>query len=317
MKKSVLVALVMMTGGFLQAMAEENYQWKALQPESSKQIMHLTGKIVPQDGALTLISARVQGRVLSFLKKEGERVQVGTPLFEVSSAECLSISEEKRVASSRGMQDLVEAVNRREKQLGLQVHGDRCTVTSTSYGTLVKRSLEVGAVFNPGDGLATIVDTNRLTVELEVPEGDIAKVKVNDSVQVQISSTGESTKGVVDVIVPSIDAGTRTGKIRLKKIKVNGLVSLESLVTADLELRDASVQAFLVPQSALVFHNNNQYVLKKKDEGPAIVPVKVLGDFNDSALIQAQHAADLGAKDMILSKSAIFIFRKLSGESVK
>ena len=181
---------------------------------------------------------------------------------------------------------------------------------------IVKRNIEIGSAFNPGDILATIVDTHRLTVELEVPEGEISKVKPKDIVHVKIAGFPEPVIGSVDVIVPTIDSGTRTSKIRLKNIIINN-GSIESLVTADLELMGQSEKALIIPQSALVFYKNKHYVLKRTNQDPEIVPVQILTEMGTTSLVRADEGKKLTENDEILQEGAIFIFNKLHGGILK
>src|ERR1700692_2164469 len=77
---------------------EKDYQWAKVEVAELNSGIKVTGRMIPQDGALNIESSRVAGRILSILRREGDRVYIGTPLFEVSSAECFSLIEEKKVA---------------------------------------------------------------------------------------------------------------------------------------------------------------------------------------------------------------------------
>lgn len=308
--RAILVSLVSVIGVSF-AFAAEDVDWQKPVPSQAKQVLHLTGKIVPQDGALSVLSSRVQGRILSFLKKEGEVVSVGTPLYAISSAECLSIMEERRVADSRGMKDLLEAINRRETQLGLKAAQDGCYLVSNFNGILIKRNEEIGMAFNIGDAMATVVDTKRLTVELEVPEKDISLVRINDVVRVHVSNSERELVGKVDVVVPSIDPITRTSRIRLKGVPLTGPVSLEALATGDLEVRTGTASAYQVPTTALVFYKNKNYVLKKKGKEATPVAVSIVSEIEGKSLVLPLKSQELSINDLVLTKGTLYMFNKM------
>ena len=174
------------------------------------------GKVIPKEGALSIESARIQGRVTSILKREGERVETGEPLFLINSAECISLTEEKRVAEERGLQELIAGAKARQEQLGLSVSNDQCRLLATHSGTIVKRQIELGAAFNIGDALATVLDVGNLSVELDLPERDQGFIKSGQQVKIQLPAyPGRFFEGRVERILPSIDPQTRTLKLRL------------------------------------------------------------------------------------------------------
>ena len=145
-------------------------QWGAVESGRNITVLRVPGKIIPKEGALSVESARLQGRVTNILKREGEAVAVGDPLFRINSAECVSLFEEKRVAEERGLQDLIAGAAARQEQLGLRVDGGQCSILATHASTIVKRQVELGAAFNIGDALATVLDVDlNLNVELDLP----------------------------------------------------------------------------------------------------------------------------------------------------
>ena len=199
------------------APAHAAVEWQPIEKSASISGITVAGRVVPQDGALNIESARVPGRALAILKREGERVGVGTELFEISSGECFQLMEEKRVAAAKKLDDLVAGVARREKQLGLKLSGDKCFAVANHDGILTKRNVESGASFNSGDALATVLDTRRMTVEFDVPERDQPHVRVDQKTTFQFASNSDQTfTGRVLNVVPTIDPVTRTSKIRVK-----------------------------------------------------------------------------------------------------
>ncbi|MGZ3745262.1 MAG: efflux RND transporter periplasmic adaptor subunit [Pseudobdellovibrionaceae bacterium] len=301
----------------LSAMAEANdYQWQTVKKRSTGGGgTSVTGRVVPQDGALYIESARVQGRVMTIMKREGERVAQGTPLYSISSAECFSLGEEKRVSMSQKLDELIKGVENRETQLGLKLQGNECYVVSAHAGVLTKRNLEAGASFNSGDPLATVLDTNRLTVELDVPERDLAKLKPGQKVQFQFAShPGENYSSVIQTVVPTIDPQTRSAKARLKPVKLPANISLETLIFGS--INEGSGELLLeVPSTALIFFRNKRFVVSGGEQNPHPIDVNVINESDSTSAIRPVKTEELHEGDLIATHDAVFLLKKLSDQS--
>lgn len=307
MKKITLLFLFFI---FLNSARAEDYQWGAVTAGGISNELHVTGRIIPREGALSIESARIQGRIINILKREGEKISEKEPLFIINSPECLSLMEEKHIAQSHGLKDLVESAERREKQLGLKING-QCEILATHNGIMTKRQVEIGASFNLGDPLATIVNIDQLTVELDVPERDLSKVKPGQKVKVILASDPDSSfPTTIQHLLPTIDPTTRTTKARLSPLSLPSKISVDALVFAKIEI-EGGEQILSVPPSALVFDHNTQYVIKKGNPQPSIIPVRVVSETDSVSSIRPVNLNDLKVGDPILIKGTIFMYDKL------
>jgi multidrug efflux pump subunit AcrA (membrane-fusion protein) len=291
---------------------ERDYQWTKVTTAELNAGIKVTGRMIPQDGALNIESARIAGRVLSILRREGDRVTVGTPLFAISSAECISLLEEKKVASSNGIQQLIGSVSKREKQLAISVDEASCKVVSAHSGILTKRSVESGAAFNPGDPLVTILDVNRLTAEFDLPERDMAKVKLTQPVHFRLASDPDSAYlSKISHIVPMIDSTSRTTKVRVDPVKIKSATTQDALIFGEIET--GSKESILkVPSAALVFSHNRQYVIRGPKAKAAVVEVSVLGEADNFSSIRPIKPEDLKDGDLVAGSGGIFLLKQLN-----
>ncbi len=235
MNKKIVFAFITFAISFA-AQASE-IEWMKLEEGPDFSSLSITGHVVPQDGALNIESARIPGRIISILKREGEAVSVGTPLYMISSSECFSLIEERKVAQSKHILELQDGVEKREQQLGLKIKNNDCLFTSGHTGVLTKRNMDSGSSFNMGDPLATVLDTKRLTIELDIPEKDMAKVRKGQHVQFYFAADGDTKlTGKIQSIVPTIDSSTRTFKVRLAPMNLPSHIALESLVFGHLDI---------------------------------------------------------------------------------
>lgn len=289
--------------------------WQSVQKSLTVQGISVNGRTVPEDGALMMESARVQGRILSVLKREGESVKVGDALYSISSSECSSLAEEKRLAAKQNIAELIGSTEKREQQLGLKLRGEQCLVVASHAGTLTKRNLEAGSSFNLGDPVGTILDVHHLAIELDIPERDYANIRVGQKVIFQFASpSAKKISSHLQTVVPTIDPLTRSIKARLAPVGLPSSVGLDALVFG--EIQNGSREATLkIPPSALVFHHNQQYVVTGSDEKPRAVAVEILNENNEFVSIRSTPANAIKVGDQVLIKGAIFVFQKMkSGE---
>jgi Cu(I)/Ag(I) efflux system membrane fusion protein len=311
-KKISLAGLGLIALGLLGA---TDIQWAAVTDGSLNSNLKVTGRIIPQENAQSIESARVQGRVTQVLKREGELVQVGTPLFAISSADCISLMQEKQTAQKLGIQEMQDSADRRERQLGLAITaGGECRIVASHSGTLTKRQVELGATFNVGDPLANIVDIGKLTVELDIPESYLFQVKVNQPVSLELASNpGQKTTTFIKDILPYIDPNTRTSKARLVPIPLPPGTTPDFLVFGEIQTGNQQ-PILMVPSSALVFSHDKQYVVKQTSPQPLAIPVEVINESDNVSSIRVAPETGLSAGDMVASKGAIFLYRKLNPE---
>lgn len=301
----IFALLLCLTGG---ADSDPKFAWGEVKNGMLVGSFRVSGKIVPLEGALNIQSARAAGRVLSILRKEGEKVSQGAPLLLVNSAECVTLEEEGRVAENKHLEELSTSVKRRSEELDLRPTHGRCELISSAAGTITKRLAEVGTAFNIGDALFHIVDTGRLTIDLEVPEKDTPRLAVGKRVSVTLpSDPGEAYIAKIDNVVPALDTVTRTSRVRLTPVAFRRIPSIDAFVTGDIET-DSRESSLLVPSSALVFYQDKQWVVKQSEPKPSLVPVEVVNESDNQSAIRAPGL--LKAGDKVLVKGAIYQFRK-------
>ena len=284
--------------------------WLQVKTGDSSSGFRITGHIIPQDGALHLDSARVQGRVLSVLKREGDHVVPGTPILSISSAECLSLTEEKKVAKQRDLPELSEAVAKREAQLGVSVKGDQCDLVAQKSGTITKRSLENGSSFAVGDPIVTILETSKLSAELDLPEQSVSHVFAGQKVSLELASApGIHVISKVLAIVPAVDPTNRTVKVRIRPVSFPKGTTLDSLVFGQLDV-GTKEQILVAPTTAIVFDEGKNWVVKQASPEPVKVQVQLVNETESVSSIRPVNSGELKAGDLVAGSGAIFFFKK-------
>lgn len=301
-------------------------EWGQLEAKSAAANLKVTGRVIAGEGALKIESAGFTGRVSNILVREGDRVTSGTPLLEVAGAECISLGEERRVAASHGLQDMVEAAAGRAEQLHVRIRGESrnqsCVLISAHAGTVIKRNVEIGSAFNIGDSLITLIDTTHLSAEFDVNERDLGVVRVGQKVTFQIA--GDSSNPIeskITSVIPSIDAVTRVARIRVGAVRFSR-PTLEAQLIGEINVPVAARQekvaneSFEVKPQAVVFARNRRFVVKGSNEKPVAAEVVVLSEDSNSAYISPKNKDELKKGDRIAITQAMYLLKRALPENV-
>ncbi len=288
-----------------------DYQWTKVVAGEEITGLRATGMIIPQEGALKNQSANTQGRVLAVLKREGDEVVPGTPLFLVNDSECISLAQEMRLAQKNGVQELIDAAAEREKQLGVKVENGQYEIVSLYTGVITHINVNSGTNYNPGDQLANILDMHKLTVELDIAEKYVSDLHRGQKVTFQLASDSlTSYTSTIRTIVPTIDPNQRTTIVRLKPVTLPEDVNLSELVYGIVQT-GANQPVLKIPSSALVFSHDQQYVLKGDEKNHTAVPVQVVNETDDLSSVRPVNPGELKEGDSVVSTGAIYLFSEM------
>ncbi|MGE5084880.1 MAG: efflux RND transporter periplasmic adaptor subunit [Bacillota bacterium] len=311
MKKLMIILSALMMSHLVKA---GEVEWVKLEDGPDSSSLSVTGRVVPEDGALNIESARVAGRIVSILRREGEYVNAGTSLYSISSAECFSLMEERKVALSKQIPELIDGVEKRETQLSLKIQNNDCLLTASHAGVMTKRNLDSGASFNSGDPLATVLDTRRMTVELDIPEKDQQKVHVGQKVQFHFASMNDSKyQGTIQTVVPTIDPVTRTFKVRLSVKSLPRVLALEELVFGDLDVGHGE-KLLKAPSSAVVFHHDKRYLIHDLGQKKELVQVYVVNENEKFSLMRPVQSGTIKVGALVAVKGAVFLLKSLTND---
>ena len=214
-------------------------------------VVHVTGTVDFDPDRVAAIGARIQGRVRSVLKLEGDLVKPGDVLAEIESAELggaqaalisarahalAALANERRerelaqakISSSRDFElaaaaaasaraDLLAAENR-VKAMGGKPNGEPgvLQLQSPIAGRVVTRSLSRGQFVEPTLTAFKVADLSRVFVQLAVFEREVPKIRAGD--EVELSAPGVARpqlKGHVAYVGDEIDLQTKTAAVRV------------------------------------------------------------------------------------------------------
>jgi membrane fusion protein (multidrug efflux system) len=181
------------------------------------------------------VSNEAPGVVTAIRFESGDRVRAGQVLVEldtsVERAQLESAAARKELAAlgagrSRQLAN-TEAVSKAqldgdEAQLktssadfgALQAQIDRKTVRAPFAGRLGMRTVNLGQYLNPGTAVTVLESLGSVYVDFSLPQQHLGDVKVGTPVRIAIPAGGGELAGSVGAVDPTVDATTRTIKLR-------------------------------------------------------------------------------------------------------
>jgi multidrug efflux pump subunit AcrA (membrane-fusion protein) len=295
-------------------MSSADYKWQPVQIGKEISSFPVSGMVIADEGAMHIQSARISGRALSLMNEEGGMVKQGQAIFAITGPECISIREEKRIAIHSKLEELVNSIAGREKELNIKVTERECLLLSDASGILVKRNIGSGNSFNQGDVLAQILEPEKMRVEVEVPEKSASLIARGTPVKFRLpSAPGFKGTSVIQQVFPIVEEGTRMMRARLHKANLPKETKLNSMVFADIELSQ-NHQCLIVPVTSVTFQDNNSWVLKKGSDLKRVA-VNVLGNLGKKLLINPSHKDELKDGDIIATYNVPFLFQEVKKQT--
>ena len=255
--------------------------------------IQVPGTVTLDERLVSIISMRTDSFVDDVANvTTGDHISKGQSLFSFYSKDIASAASEYAAGriDNRGAGDAGSAL--RLKNLGVPqevidtIARSRQVPTSIGYvaprdGVVLERLATTGMMAKPGDVLFRIADISNVWVMADVPEYDLASVRIGAKVNVTVRSLpGKTFKGVVDLVYSQVDMQTRTTKVRIELANPNGL--LLANMYADVEIETGAPKPVVaVPNSAVIDTGDRQLVFIDKGEGqfePKDVKLGVRGE---------------------------------------
>jgi HlyD family secretion protein len=140
----------------------------------------------------------------------------------------------------------------------------KTVITAPVDGTITQQDAKVGEMATPNKIIISIISTAKFEIEANVPEADIAKVKVGDTANITLDAYGN------DVIFPatviSIDPaetiveGVATYKTKFQFVNEDGRIKPGMTANIDI-MTDKRDNALAIPQRAVITKGTDKFVL--------------------------------------------------------
>ncbi|MCW9017341.1 MAG: efflux RND transporter periplasmic adaptor subunit, partial [Kangiellaceae bacterium] len=237
------------------------------------------GYVKYNEDLLIHLHPRVEGWVDKlYVKAEGDPINKGQPVYEIYSPALVNAQEELLLALDRNNRRLIRAAEERLSALQIPKNviaeikqtrkvSQNITFYSPQSGVVDNLNIRQGYFVKPGTTLMSIGALEQVWVEAEIFERQVPWVKIGMPVTMTLDYLpGQDWQGQVDYIYPTLDARTRTVKVRLKFNNKDQL--LKPNMFAQVVIHSENQQPSLViPRQALIRTGSQDRVVLALEDG--------------------------------------------------
>lgn len=239
-------------------------------------------------------------KIIDVAVEVGDYVQAGTPLVTFDARELDLQLTQAELAQERN-QELyaIGAISKFQLEQSetalenLQLQKENCVLTSTINGVVASVSAVEGQLAGSAP-LVSIVDIDRLELEIQVGEAYISKLKKGAQMEISVPvAAQELFKGVITQIPPQIDARTKAYPVTLslpnpKGLLKDGMYGEVQLVT---ERRE---NVLVIPQYAVVEFEQKQVVFVVESDTAKMREVELGLTLGDRAeVVKGLHEGEM------------------------
>ena len=247
-------------------------------------ILRVAGQIDFDEQALTRIGASVTGRVTQINAQLGQEVKKGDTLalinssdYEVASAQTRAAQDQLRVlgVNLKALEDLAKT----------GAIDSVASVMATIKGVVVERKVTTGQVVQPADVLFTVADLSRVWAVAQVPEQQVAQVKVGQSVRIDVPALqNEPLLGRLIFVGQTVNPDSRTVLVRTELDNKDG--RLKPSMLASMLIESTPKKQLVVPLSAVVREQDTDYVfVQEKPDAFRLKPVRLSSEQNGQRVV--------------------------------
>jgi len=142
------------------------------------------------------------------------------------------------------------------------------TLNAPIGGIVMEKPALQGLHFGAGDMLYRIVDISAVWLLADVFEQDLAQIRPGQSAKITVQAyPGRVFDGRVAFVYPTVNAQTRTAKVRIEVANPDLLLKTDMYATVEIAAPIDSATVLAVPDSAVLDTGSRQTVLVDRGEG--------------------------------------------------
>ncbi|MDL2322635.1 efflux RND transporter periplasmic adaptor subunit [Bacteroidales bacterium OttesenSCG-928-A17] len=290
-----------------QAVINSKIKLQTIEPIDFSLEFNTTGTVKAITGQMAEIAPLFDGRITKSFVKLGQKVNAGTPLFEMYSAdfsemlkEYFQSSQTKRMTESnlKRQKDLVKngvgSVKELEEaetdyEMALRDYenavanlntlhidpdkirmGEALKIVSPIAGEIVQNNIVIGQyIKSDAEPLAIIAELSKVWVVAQVKEKNIGSIFKDDKVEIRTDANPEHLiTGQVSHISELIDEETRSAQVLI--VCDNEDRQLKPGMFASVHFINSPKKSIVVPSTAVLQDEEEAYVFIQKDKGKYI-----------------------------------------------
>jgi len=240
------------------------------------------GRIAPDERRISVIQTRMPGFVEKLsIRAVGDYVNKGQKVAEIYAPEILAAQQEYLALMPLSQIDtdntLKQAARNRLKLLGmsegeieaiakLNKPSPRFGVYASASGIVTELGIREGGQLMPGASLMQLSDLSNVWLVAEVPERDIPRLKLGLLAEVQLQSMpGETFKGKVSYLYPSLNEASRTLQVRIEL--PNKHYQLRPGMYANILFKGQTHSTLAIPTESVIETGTRKVVIVKSAHG--------------------------------------------------
>lgn len=319
--------------------------FKNLQTDTAKlstvnQVLNLTGKITFNQDAVVKVFPLVGGHIEDVKVDLGDYVKKGQVLAIIRSGDLADLegqaiaaksslsvaqknlqvsddmtksglsSQKELVAAKEGVEAAKAEVNRvAERRNILGGKGTIYTIKAPSSGFIVEKNAATGMESRSDDpeNLFTISNLDRIWVMANVYESDIANIHLGQEAKITtVSFPDKIYTGKIDKIFNMLDPISKTEKVRIQLSNKDFQLKPEMFTNILVEY-GGTEKKLAVSSKAVIFDNNQNYVVAKEDKNLVIKPISIYKVIGNKTFI----STGLEATNQVVTENQLTLFQAL------
>ncbi|MDX1626823.1 MAG: efflux RND transporter periplasmic adaptor subunit [Wenzhouxiangellaceae bacterium] len=274
------------------------------------------GFVAPNAERIAHVHVRSEGWIERLhVEYEGARVEPGGLLFEIYSPALVSAKEEFVQSLRGGQPALVRAAETRLRALGMlpdQIDALRDSrsvdrllqVRAPQEGYVMQLNVREGMFVEPGTTIMSLANLDTIWVDVAVFESQIGWVEAGQPASMTAPFAPARTwRGQVDYVYPTIDAETRTARVRLAFDNPDGSLKPEMYTSVRIEAAPVR-NVLVVPAKSVIRTGDGERVILALGGG-RFRPARVRTGVETGGLVEI--AAGLSAGERIVVSGQFLI----------
>jgi len=257
-----------------------------------EQEIRTVGTVGYDERGFTQVTLKISGWVREvFVNSIGRPVRKGEPLFTLYSPDLLITQDEYLLALKTQAQLTASPLAEAKANAGALVASARerlrlwdltdqqiialerrgiaepvLTVYAPSSGIVLKREAVPGKYVEPGTALYEVADLSTVWISADIYESEVKAVALNQQASVTLAAyPGETFRGTVAYIYPTLNTEARTVRVRLEL--PNPGLKLKPGMFGNVRLQTEVVKTLVVPKEAVLETGLRQLVFMDRGQG--------------------------------------------------
>jgi len=240
------------------------------------------GTVEPNTRLESMAASRLEGWISGLtVRAEGDVVRRGQRLYFIYAPDLIAAQKDYLASLRIGNTRRIEAVTQRLKSVGLQDSLierltetqeliERVPVYSEGYGVVTELMVRDGDYLKPGDPVVRLQRYDKVWVIASIPESDLPNMSEGLTAKLDFETLpNDPIQGRVDYIYPTINAETRTARVRIGLDNDDG--KLKPGAYADIRFErdndEKTTSALAVPSQAILRDSRGSHVILALGDG--------------------------------------------------